>query len=129
MTKSLAIFGNCLKFIIKLYGEANCSVLQYISNVFQTPSNSSLNGVLLGHLVQCREVSTALNKLKEIKILSVSILSVVLHDLHPFSNYHISVRAFNSAGYGPESPVINAKTKPKGRSNDSLLQRALYCVA
>lgn len=42
--------------------------------------------------------------------------SVVIRDLEGSSTYYISLRAYNSAGVGPQSSIVNVTTK-KPRKN------------
>lgn len=55
--------------------------------------------------------------------------SVLIRDLEGSSTYYISLRAYNSAGVGPQSSIVNVTTKkPRKDSHHILETDCVFCA-
>lgn len=54
--------------------------------------------------------------------------SVLIRDLECSSAYYMSLRAYNSAGVGPQSNIVNVTTKKPRKDSHYNIELAAHCV-
>ena len=74
------------------------------------------NGIILCYVIQYEPLETFGGLISTLRYyVSGSEMTTVLMNLEEFVDYNISIRAYNSAGWGPYSTDITATTQQDGK--------------
>ncbi|EQB78148.1 contactin-2 precursor [Camelus ferus] len=84
-------------------------------NVTWEPVQQDMNGILLGYEIRYWRAGDKEAAADRVRTAGLD-TSALVTGLHPYTKYHVTVRAYNRAGTGPASPSANATTmKPPPR--------------
>lgn len=75
------------------------------------PSRESWNGEILGYIVTWNEHGSLANNSKTLTVQGWATTKVQLTGLKKFTQYDITIKAYNSVSMGPPSPILVGTTK------------------